>query len=476
MLTPEQDAYLVVAGARRVSVPPHGGRAARSSVEKMRGGGRRRRPRSRPSRTHYRAARARARPGCCPSRRSSRSRSLPDADELPEPRRGGRATSLDRAVVLKLNGGLGHEHGHDAGRSRCSRSRTAAPSSTSSPRQVLALRERYGARLPLVLMNSFATRDDSLAALAPLRRACAADVPLDFLQSKEPKLRADDLRPVSWPADPELEWCPPGHGDLYPRSRPPGCSTPLLERGLPLRLRVQRRQPRRDRSTPRILAWIAREERAVRSWRSRDRTEADRKGGHLARARPTAGLVLRETAQTPDERPGLVPGHRAATASSTRTTSGSTCARSGCVLADRGGVLGPADDRQPQDRRPAPTRRRTPVIQLETAMGAAIGVVRRARGALHVPRSRFAPGQDDQRPARRCAPTPTCWRDDARRGARPAAGPARRWSSSTTDHFKLIADFDARFAGGPPSLVELRPRHGRGATSSSARAWCAAGP
>src|SRR3712207_5915962 len=31
-----------------------------------------------------------------------------------------------------------------------------------------------------------------------------------------------------------------------------------------------------------------------------DRTEADRKGGHLAR-RPGAGLVLREIAQTPDE-------------------------------------------------------------------------------------------------------------------------------------------------------------------------------
>ena len=32
-----------------------------------------------------------------------------------------------------------------------------------------------------------------------------------------------------------------------------------------------------------------------------DRTEADRKGGHLAAAPPTAGCVLREIAQTPDE-------------------------------------------------------------------------------------------------------------------------------------------------------------------------------
>jgi hypothetical protein len=42
----------------------------------------------------------------------------------------------------------------------------------------------------------------------------AADVPPDFLQSREPKLRADSLAPVDWPADPALEWCPRGHGDV----------------------------------------------------------------------------------------------------------------------------------------------------------------------------------------------------------------------------------------------------------------------
>ena len=39
-------------------------------------------------------------------------------------------------------------------------------------------------------------------------------LPLDFLQSAEPKLD-EDLAPVEWPADPSLEWCPPGHGDVY---------------------------------------------------------------------------------------------------------------------------------------------------------------------------------------------------------------------------------------------------------------------
>ena len=67
--------------------------------------------------------------------------------------------------------------------------------------------------LPLILMNSFRTREDSLAALARHPEIEVDDLPLDFLQNRAPKLRADDLTPVSWEADPSLEWCPPGHGD-----------------------------------------------------------------------------------------------------------------------------------------------------------------------------------------------------------------------------------------------------------------------
>ena len=64
-------------------------------------------------------------------------------------------------------------------------------------------------------MNSFRTQDDTLAALAPYADLEVDGLGLDFLQNSEPKLRADDLTPVEWPADPTLEWCPPGHGDLY---------------------------------------------------------------------------------------------------------------------------------------------------------------------------------------------------------------------------------------------------------------------
>ena len=64
-------------------------------------------------------------------------------------------------------------------------------------------------------MDSFRTQDETLEILAAHEGLTVDGLPLDFLQSAEPKLRADDLTPVKWPANPSLEWCPPGHGDLY---------------------------------------------------------------------------------------------------------------------------------------------------------------------------------------------------------------------------------------------------------------------
>src|SRR5581483_3021216 len=124
---------------------------------------------------------------------------LPDAEALTA---SADAALLDQAVVVKLNGGLGTSMGMSGPKSLL----VAKEGQTFLDliaRQVLALRERSGARVPLVLMNSFATRDASLAALD---RTLAADLEPDFLQSKEPKVRADDLEPVDWPANPALEW------------------------------------------------------------------------------------------------------------------------------------------------------------------------------------------------------------------------------------------------------------------------------
>jgi len=54
---------------------------------------------------------------------------------------------------------------------------------------------------------------------------------LEFQQNKAPKVTKSDLTPASWPENPDHEWCPPGHGDLYPAMLGSGTLDKLLEKG-----------------------------------------------------------------------------------------------------------------------------------------------------------------------------------------------------------------------------------------------------
>src|SRR5215208_506470 len=214
-------------------------------------------------------------------------RDLTDADELTE-----REAPLDQAVVLKLNGGLGTSMGMERAKSLLEVKDGMAFLDVIA-RQVLALRETSGARIPLVLMNSFYTRKDSLALLERYDDL-AADVPFDFVQHKEPKLLVDGLDPVEWDADPSLEWCPPGHGDVYPALLTSGMLAALLERGYRYAF-LSNSDNLGAVLDPRILAWFAAEELPYLC-EVTERTEADRKGGHIAVLKETGSLILRETA------------------------------------------------------------------------------------------------------------------------------------------------------------------------------------
>ena len=200
-----------------------------------------------------------------------------------------------------------------------------------------------------------------------------------------PKIAADDLQPVSWEADPSLEWAPPGHGDLYTALVTSGMLDTLLEHGYRYAF-VSNSDNLGAVLDPRILAWVAREELPF-AMEVAGRTEADRKGGHIARLEGD-GLVLRETAQTPEEDlASLQDVGRHRYVNTNNLWVGLEALRD--TLEARDGVLGlpiivnhkTVDPSDPDS---------TPVVQLETAMGAAIGVFEGAR-ALHVPRRRFAP-------------------------------------------------------------------------------------
>ena len=100
---------------------------------------------------------------------------LPDAELEPLedlPRRRACPTrptrdALDRAVVIKLNGGLGTSMGMEQAKSLLE-VKDGPQFLDIIVRQILELRAQHDARLPLVLMNSFSTREDTLAALEQL--------------------------------------------------------------------------------------------------------------------------------------------------------------------------------------------------------------------------------------------------------------------------------------------------------------------
>jgi UTP--glucose-1-phosphate uridylyltransferase len=221
---------------------------------------------------------------------------LPALDDLPHDVEA-EHEALRKAIVLRLNGGLGTSMGLSRAKSLLE-AKDGLSFLDIIAKQVLALREEHDAELPLVLMDSFSTREDSLQALS---RYPELDVglPLDFLQNKEPKIRTDDLTPVEWPDEPSLEWCPPGHGDLYTALVSSGMLEDLLDRGFEYAF-VANSDNLGAVLDPRILTWL-RAEQIPFLMEVTERTEADRKGGHLAIRKSDGRLVLRETAQTPEE-------------------------------------------------------------------------------------------------------------------------------------------------------------------------------
>lgn len=216
--------------------------------------------------------------------------------------------ALARTVVIKLNGGLGTSMGMDKAKSLLP-VRDGKSFLDLIVEQVRRARAAHDVRLPLVLMNSFRTREDSLAALARHDDVAVDGLPLDFLQNQEPKLRTDDLTPVRWPADPTLEWCPPGHGDLYTALLASGVLRTLLDAGFRY-ASVSNSDNLGAAPDPVIAGWFAASGAPYAAEVCR-RTAADRKGGHLAVRKSDGRLILRDTAQTPpDEMDYFTDEHR----------------------------------------------------------------------------------------------------------------------------------------------------------------------
>ncbi len=293
--------------------------------------------------------------------------------------------ALDQTALIKLNGGLATSMGLDRAKTLLT-VRDGKTFLDLIAEQVLAARAATGARIPLILMNSFRTRDDSLAALAAYPELPVAGLPLDFLQNQEPKLDAATLEPVEWAADPSLEWCPPGHGDLYTALESSGLLDQLLSAGFRY-VNVSNGDNLGAAPDATIAGWFA-QSGAPYAAELCLRTVNDRKGGHLAIRKADGQLILRDTAQTaPEEMDFFTDEHRHPFFHTNNLWFDLQVLRD--TLNQRGAVLGLPLIRNDKTVDPADSASPA-VIQLESAMGAAIEVFPGATSVV-VPRSRFLP-------------------------------------------------------------------------------------
>jgi UDP-N-acetylglucosamine pyrophosphorylase len=374
--------------------------------------------------------------------------SLLHSDSLAQVDGSGIDPLMKQLAVIKLNGGLGTGMGL-AGPKSLLRVKGEDSFLDFIAKQIMGFRGRFGCRLPgFYLMNSFSTQAETLAFLRKYPGLADSHGRLDFLQSKVPKLSAETFFPAACDSDPELEWCPPGHGDIYPSLVSSGLLQDLLNQGVKY-LFVSNSDNLGATVDFSLLSHFASSGAGFMMEVAR-RTGADRKGGHLAKRRADGRLILRESAQcAASEADQFQDVDRYAYFNTNNLWIQIEHLKA--ELDRRDGVLElPIIKNQktidPRDSSSAA------VLQLESAMGAAIECFAQSI-AMEVPRSRFSP-------VKTTADLLSLWSDayvltedhrlvldESRQGHPPVV-------SLDSSHFKLIADFENHFPEGVPSMID----------------------
>jgi UTP--glucose-1-phosphate uridylyltransferase len=283
-----------------------------------------------------------------------------------------------KTVIIKLNGGLGTSMGLEGAKS------LIVVKDGLTFLDIIA-RQALGQGTPLILMNSNATREDSLPVLRRYPALQRNDIGLDFLQHSVPKIDRRSLLPVSHPAAPQFEWCPPGHGDLYAALVTSGLLNRLLNAGYRSAF-ISNADNLGAMLDETVLGYFV-SQACPFLMEAADRTPGDRKGGHLAR-NASGALILREFAQCrADDRQAFLDIVKHKYFNTNNLWLDLQTLRA--TLDNRGYILRLPLICNPKhvDPRDADS---TPVYQLESAMGAAISVFEGAQ-ALRVPRRRFIP-------------------------------------------------------------------------------------
>ncbi|KAK1305416.1 UTP--glucose-1-phosphate uridylyltransferase [Acorus calamus] len=136
---------------------------------------------------------------------------------------------LDKLAVLKLNGGLGTTMG-------CTGPKSVIEVCNGLTFldliviQIESLNKKYGCNVPLLLMNSFNTHEDTLKIV---QKYAKSNIKIHtFNQSQYPRLVVDDYLPLPSKGQAGKDgWYPPGHGDVFPALLNSGKLDALMSQG-----------------------------------------------------------------------------------------------------------------------------------------------------------------------------------------------------------------------------------------------------
>ncbi|QPJ65674.1 MAG: UTP--glucose-1-phosphate uridylyltransferase [Candidatus Nitrohelix vancouverensis] len=212
--------------------------------------------------------------------------SLPDASSRD-------LSLLDRVAVCKLNGGLGTSMG-------CTQTKSTIQVAGKHSflelilQQIRCLNEQAGSDIPLILMNSFYTDEETRQVIANGSSGVRVEM---VLQNKFPRIHSETKQALDEGEFGKEAWYPPGHGDLFNCFYRQGMIDALLQEGRDI-LFVSNSDNLGAEMDPKILACMLREDIPF-LMEMTPKTKADVKGGTLYVQ--DGRLKLLEIARVPSE-------------------------------------------------------------------------------------------------------------------------------------------------------------------------------
>ncbi|MBU3915209.1 UTP--glucose-1-phosphate uridylyltransferase [bacterium] len=201
---------------------------------------------------------------------------------------------LSELAVCRLNGGLGTSMG-------CVGPKSAIEVKNGQSfldlivEQIHTLNGNYNSNVPLVLMNSFNTDQDTQKII----RKYNGMLPIyTFQQNKFPRLRKDSLMPLSYQKYGQQSFYPPGHGDFYQSIEKTGILDQLIQQGKKI-LFIANADNLGASVDLKILSFM-KETGTPFIMEVTEKTRADVKGGTLVKTK-NHSLKLLEIAQVPND-------------------------------------------------------------------------------------------------------------------------------------------------------------------------------